>query len=73
MKPPKAVSEYMAKLGKKGGETKGPTKARSSEQARAAVKARWAKRKQSNQPLIEREPERIFRDLTRRPKRKGGK
>lgn len=44
MKPPKAVSEYMAKIGKKGGETKGPTKARSSEQSRKAINARWRKK-----------------------------
>ncbi len=43
-RPPKAVSEYMAKLGKKGGETKGKTKARDPEKMRAAAKARWAKR-----------------------------
>ena len=31
--------------GSKGGKVKSPLKARSSEQARAAVQARWAKRK----------------------------
>jgi len=31
------------KAGRKGGKVKGPAKARSSEQARAAVLARWAK------------------------------
>ena len=31
--------------GSKGGKVKSPLKARSSEQARAAVNARWAKRK----------------------------
>jgi hypothetical protein len=31
--------------GSKGGKVKGPSKARTSEQARAAVMARWAKRK----------------------------
>ena len=33
--------------GSKGGKVKSPLKARSSEQARAAVNARWAKRKAS--------------------------
>lgn len=37
-KNPSAVA-----LGRIGGSTKGPTKARTSEQARAAVNARWAK------------------------------
>ena len=32
-------------IGSKGGKVKSPAKARSSEQARAAVMARWAKRK----------------------------
>jgi len=31
--------------GSKGGKVKSPLKARSSEQARAAINARWAKRK----------------------------
>lgn len=31
--------------GSKGGKVKGPSKARTSEQARAAINARWAKRK----------------------------
>lgn len=33
--------------GSKGGKVKSPLKARSSEQARAAVLARWAKRKKA--------------------------
>ena len=33
--------------GSKGGKVKSPLKARSSEQARAAVNARWAKRKKA--------------------------
>ena len=33
--------------GSKGGKVKSPLKARSSEQARAAVQARWAKRKKA--------------------------
>ncbi len=42
--PSKAVREYLAKLGKKGGAAgKGAAKARSSEQAAAAVNARWAR------------------------------
>jgi len=34
-------------LGKIGGKATGPRKARTSEQARAAVNARWAKRKET--------------------------
>jgi hypothetical protein len=41
----KAVREYMASLGRIGGKAAGPRKARSSEQARAAVMARWNKAK----------------------------
>jgi hypothetical protein len=40
---PNAVD--VRKIGSKGGKVKGPSKARTSEQARAAVMARWAKRK----------------------------
>ena len=36
--------------GAKGGKVKSPLKARSSEQARAAVNARWAKRKKPPAP-----------------------
>lgn len=47
MPPPKKsnpVSRYLSKIGKKGGMAgKGKAKARSSEQARAAVQARWEK------------------------------
>lgn len=43
MKTPKAVSEYLAEIGRKGGKTKGPRKARTSEQARRAAATRWAK------------------------------
>lgn len=39
----KAAREYLAKIGKKGGETKGPTKARSPEHYKAAAEKRWAK------------------------------
>ena len=35
----------LRKIGSKGGKASGPSKARTSEQARAAVMARWAKRK----------------------------
>lgn len=34
-------------IGSKGGKVKSPLKARTSEQARAAVMARWAKRKEA--------------------------
>lgn len=38
------VSRYLSKIGKKGGMAgKGQAKARSSEQARAAVQVRWEK------------------------------
>lgn len=44
------VSRYLSKIGKKGGMAgKGEAKARTSEQARDAVNARWAKRKESSQ------------------------
>lgn len=43
--PPGMLSQVMSALGKKGGKVKGPSKARSSEQARAAVNARWKKNK----------------------------
>ncbi len=46
-RPPKVISEYMAQLGKKGGEAKGPQKARSPEHYRKAAQARWAKRKET--------------------------
>ena len=53
MKPPKAVSAYMAQIGaeggKKGGTAKGKRKARPPEHYRKMVAARKAKRKQSNQ------------------------
>ena len=45
-KPPPNLSEVMSYLGKKGGKAgTGKAKARSSEQARAAVNARWAKKR----------------------------
>ncbi|HEY3853615.1 MAG TPA: hypothetical protein VGO67_04390 [Verrucomicrobiae bacterium] len=44
-KIPSAVREYMASLGRKGGKASGDRKARTSEQARAAVTARWEKSK----------------------------
>jgi hypothetical protein len=46
-RPPKVISEYMAQLGRKGGEAKGPRKARSPEHYRKAAQARWAKRKET--------------------------
>lgn len=42
MKPPKAVSDYMASIGKKGGETKGAAKKRSTAHYKAAAAKRWA-------------------------------
>jgi hypothetical protein len=46
MKVNKQVSEYFSGIGSKGGKAgTGNAKARTSEQARAAVLARWAKAK----------------------------
>src|SRR6185437_16487572 len=42
-RPPRSVSDYMAKIGKKGGETKGPKKKRSTAHYKAAAAKRWAK------------------------------
>ena len=44
MKPPKAVSDYMAQIGRKGGEAKGPRKARSPEHYAKMVAARRKKK-----------------------------
>jgi hypothetical protein len=44
-RPPKAVSAYMASIGKKGGETKGVAKKRSTAHYKAAAAARWAKKR----------------------------
>jgi hypothetical protein len=41
--PPELIRQVMSAMGKKGGQAKGLRKARSSEQARAAVQARWEK------------------------------
>jgi len=41
----KEVRQYMGSLGRIGGKATGPRKARTSEQARAAVMARWNKEK----------------------------
>lgn len=43
-RPPKAVSAYMAKIGRKGGEATGEAKKRSTEHYRKAARMRWAKR-----------------------------
>lgn len=44
-RPPKAVSDYMASIGKKGGEAKGEKKKRSTAHYKAAAAKRWAKRR----------------------------
>lgn len=44
MKPPKAVSDYMATIGSKGGKAKGKSKKRSTEHYRKAAEARWKKK-----------------------------
>lgn len=37
------IKSYLSRIGRNGGKTTGPAKARTSEQASAAAKARWAK------------------------------
>jgi general stress protein YciG len=41
-RPPKAVSDYMASIGKKGGEATGSKKKRSTAHYKAAAAKRWA-------------------------------
>lgn len=41
-----AISKYLSQIGKKGGEVKGPSKARDPEKMREAAKARWKKHKE---------------------------
>lgn len=48
-RPPKAISDYMAALGKKGGEAKGARKKRSAAHYKRMVEARKAKRSRDNQ------------------------
>lgn len=45
MKPPKAVSEYMASIGQRGGEAKGARKTRDPEHYRKMVEARRKKKR----------------------------
>jgi general stress protein YciG len=40
------ISQYMSSLGKKGGRTKGPSKARDPEKMRQAALKGWEKRRQ---------------------------
>lgn len=42
---PKAVTAYMAAIGAKGGQAKGPNKKRPTKHYRDAIAKRWAKRK----------------------------
>lgn len=44
MKPPKSVSDYMAKIGSKGGKAKGAVKRRPKAHYKAAAAKRWAKK-----------------------------
>ncbi|NBW16535.1 MAG: hypothetical protein EBR82_52015 [Caulobacteraceae bacterium] len=48
----KAVRQYLASIGSKGGKATGPSKARTSEQARKAVMKRWEnyRKKQKEDP-----------------------
>ena len=41
--PPEILRQVMSAMGRKGGKVRGISKARSSEQARAAVMVRWDK------------------------------
>lgn len=41
--PPEMIREVMSAMGRKGGKVRGIAKARTSEQARAAVMVRWEK------------------------------
>ena len=51
------VSRYLSKIGQKGGKAgKGSVKARSSEQARAAVNKRWDNQRIKNKPNMETDP-----------------
>ena len=38
------VRKYLSQIGKKGGKTFGPSKARTTEQARKAALVRWSKK-----------------------------
>lgn len=44
------ISQYMAKIGSKGGQTKGPSKARDPEKMRAASRKYWDEKKKENPP-----------------------
>lgn len=44
MKPPKAVSAYMASIGSKGGKTKGSAKRRPKAHYKAAAAKRWKRK-----------------------------
>jgi hypothetical protein len=44
----RAAREYLAKIGKKGGEAKGKRKARPAAHYRAAAAKRWAKARKAN-------------------------
>ena len=48
-KIPKAVREFFAQAGRKGGKAKGPSKARDPEKMREAQKLRWAKHKKPDE------------------------
>ena len=48
-KIPKAVRDFLAAAGRKGGKATGPSKARDPEKMREAQKARWAKHKDKSQ------------------------
>ncbi len=48
--PPDLIKQVMAAMGRKGGSAKGLRKARTSEQARAAVKVRWDKARAAKLP-----------------------
>ena len=45
-KLPKAVQQFFASAGRKGGKATGPTKARDSEKMSAAARKRWEKHRE---------------------------
>lgn len=54
--PPELIRKVMKEMGRKGGQVRGISKARTSEQARAAVNVRWAKQKAEKKKADETEP-----------------
>jgi hypothetical protein len=55
-KPPKAVTDWMAQIGRKGGESKGPKKARPVAHYKAAAAKRWAKVRKAKAKAVKEKP-----------------